>query len=66
MNRVHWMEYCKWCERKHYVMIQKCPTCDVYVTPQPVSDKVAEECRADYSCDGCCAYREHHLQYSIQ
>ena len=37
----------------------QCPTCFVYETPQPASTRVYESCRADYSCDGCIAYREH-------
>lgn len=43
--------------------MRKCPTCDVYETPQPVSDAVADSCGADYSCDGCVAYREHTNPY---
>ena len=38
---------------------QKCPTCDTYETPQPVSERVYDACKANYSCDGCLAYREH-------
>lgn len=37
------------------MMIQKCPTCGAYETPQPVSEKVYDTCHADYSCDGCVA-----------
>jgi len=45
------------------MMLLKCPTCDVYETPQPVSDDVANQCGADHSCDGCMAYREHTNPY---
>lgn len=54
-----WLEYCKSCKRKHRMTAQQCPTCDVYETSQPVSNKVADDCKADYSCDGCMAFREH-------
>ena len=59
MKEIHWLEYCKSCNRKHRVMMRDCPTCSVYETAQPISDKVADQCGADYSCDGCEAYREH-------
>lgn len=39
--------------------MQKCPTCGVHETPQPVSDEVLDKCHKDYSCDGCEAYRDH-------
>ena len=58
-----WLDYCKWCNRKHYMIQRPCPTCDVYCTPQPRSDRVCDECGADYSCDGCMAYREHTNPY---
>ena len=53
------LEYCSSCGRKHRMTHQPCPTCNTYETPQPVSEKVQETCQADYSCDGCQAYREH-------
>ena len=53
------LEYCPSCGRKHRVKYQKCPTCNTYETAQPVSEKVADACQQDYSCDGCQAYREH-------
>ena len=59
----HWLEYCKSCGHKHRVMLRNCPTCNVYETPQPVSDKVYDHCSANYSCDGCMAYREHTNPY---
>ena len=58
-----WKEYCKSCGYKHYVSMRPCPTCNVYETPQPVSDNVLNKCGADYSCDGCVAYRDHTNPY---
>lgn len=58
-KEVHWKEYCKSCGRLHIVTNKECPSCGVYHTPQPVSEKVYENCRADYDCDGCQAYRDH-------
>ena len=58
-----WLEYCKWCKGKHRMTLHQCPTCNVYKTPQPVSDKVLDSCGADYSCDGCQAYRDHTNPY---
>ena len=63
MKEYHWLEWCKPCQRKHLVSLQSCPTCNTYETPQPVSEKVADSCSADYSCDGCMAYREHTNPY---
>jgi hypothetical protein len=54
-----WLEYCKYCKRKHLVSLRKCPTCNTYETPQPVSVNVANHCGANYSCDGCIEYRKH-------
>jgi len=62
-EKIMWLEYCPSCKHKHYVMMQKCPTCGVYFTPQPVSEVVANHCGADYSCDGCVAYRAHTNPY---
>ena len=56
---IHWLEYCKSCKKNHYVMNQPCPDCGVYFTPQPVSKKVKEKCKAQYRCDGCEAYLDH-------
>ena len=53
------LEYCRRCGRKHHMTMQPCPTCGVYETPQPKSDNVANQCCANYQCDGCLAYREH-------
>lgn len=52
---------CPSCGHKHRMTNQPCPTCQGRggETPQPVSEKVADKCQADYSCDGCMAYREH-------
>ena len=55
----NWLEYCKSCGRKHLVTYKSCPTCNIYETPQPVSENVRDKCHANYSCDGCMAYREH-------
>ena len=55
----YFLDYCNYCQRKHRLSIQLCPTCQVYTTPQPFSDKVYEKCGANYSCDGCIAYSEH-------
>lgn len=54
-----WLEWCHWCKRKHRVSMQPCPECQVYLTPQPISERVDEQCGATYSCDGCVAYKEH-------
>lgn len=54
-----WKEYCKSCKRFHIVILKPCTECGVYETPQPVSEKVYENCRQDYACDGCQAYRDH-------
>ena len=62
-QEVHWLEYCRSCGREHRVMMRDCPTCTVYETPQPASDKVSDSCGADYSCDGCIAYRDHTNPY---
>ena len=58
-----WLEYCKYCKRKHYMTQQPCPECGVYDTPQPKFEGVHDTCHADYACDGCCAYREHTNPY---
>jgi len=55
-----WLEYCKSCKRKHRVTMQKCPDCGVHETPQPVSEKVYDMCKANYRCDGCEAYLDHY------
>ena len=54
-----WKQWCNSCKRHHIVSNQKCPSCGVYDTPQPVSEKVYSKCKADYDCDGCQAYRDH-------
>lgn len=58
-GEVLWIEYCPSCKRKHIFKMSPCPTCGVYWTPQPKSEIVLEKCNADYSCDGCQAYRDH-------
>jgi len=53
--------YCPSCGHNHRMRNQPCPTCQGRGgwTPQPVSEKVQERCKASYDCDGCEAYREH-------
>ncbi len=62
-RKMDWLKYCKSCGHNHLMTMKKCPTCNVYETPQPVSEKVYEKCQADYSCDGCIAYRTHTNPY---
>ena len=62
-DTLRFLQFCKSCGRKHLMAQRSCPTCGVYETPQPVSDKVLDECHADYSCDGCIAYRDHTNPY---
>jgi len=49
--------------QKPGMTMQPCPKCGVYLVPMPVSDRVYESCMADYSCDGCIAFREHTNPY---
>lgn len=60
MQEYKWLEYCKMCKKKHKVTLKKCPECGVHETPQPVSEKVYDECMATYICDGCKAYQDHY------
>ena len=54
---IPFLQYCKSCGRKHVVVMRPCPTCGVYMTAQPKSDKVYDKCMSlDYKCDGCDAY----------
>jgi len=62
-NKYVWLEYCPFCKRRHRVSMQPCPSCNIYFTPQPISDKVYEQCGADYDCEGCIAYRDHTNPY---
>lgn len=57
----HFYWYCNSCKRQHRMVNKPCPSCGGRGdwTPQPVSDKVADGCSANYECDGCLAYREH-------
>ena len=61
MKDIIWLQYCRSCKRKHRVRMTKCPSCGGRggYTPQPVSDKVCNKCKANYECDGCKAYKEH-------
>jgi len=55
-----WKEYCEECKRHHIVANKECPSCGVYTTPQPISEKVYERhLSPKYQCDGCQAYKEH-------
>lgn len=58
-KKTTWLEYCKSCKRNHIVTLKVCPDCGVHMTPQPVSEKVYEKCRANYRCNGCDVYLEH-------
>lgn len=58
-KNIIWLEYCNSCKKKHYVTLKSCPDCGTHETPQPVSDKVYEKCKANYRCDGCDAYLDH-------
>lgn len=53
------LDYCRVCKRKHIMEQLPCPSCGIYYVPQPSSEKVRDNCGADYACDGCIAYREH-------
>jgi hypothetical protein len=55
-----WKEYCTKCARNHFVTNKPCPSCGINHTPQPVSEKVAEQhISSKYDCDGCEAYQDH-------
>ena len=58
-QKITWLQYCNSCKRSHIVTLKKCPDCGIHETPQPVSEKVSEKCRANYRCDGCEAYLDH-------
>lgn len=58
-KQVAWKDFCKQCKRFHIVTLKPCPSCGVYETPQPKSEKVYENCMASYECEGCMAYRDH-------
>lgn len=55
-----WKEYCTSCKRDHTVTNQPCPSCGVYTTPQPKSEKVKDQCMRAKICDGCEAYQDHY------
>lgn len=52
---------CESCGRQHQMIWKPCPCCGGRGgwTPQPASEIVADNCAANYDCDGCLAYREH-------
>lgn len=61
-NEYRWLEWCPSCKRKHVVKLRPCPSCGIYLTPQPASDWVIDNCSRTlsvYECDGCESYREH-------
>lgn len=63
-KKVAWKEYCNKCKKFHIVSMQACPDCEVYTTPQPVSDVVKEKhLYSHYRCDGCDAYQDHINQF---
>jgi len=55
------LENCKSCGKKHRMIMRPCPSCGGKggYTLQPVSNKVLDNCYANYECDGCEAYRDH-------
>jgi rRNA maturation endonuclease Nob1 len=57
-SKINWKEYCSSCKKNHIVTNKVCPSCGVYFTPQPVSEKVYDDCMKGYECDGCEAYRD--------
>jgi hypothetical protein len=60
-NRV-WKDSFGKSNKKHLVSMQKCPSCGVYETPQPISIKIWENYPLhNYECDGCSAYKDHLL-----
>ena len=46
---VHWLEYCKSCKKKHYVMNQPCPDCGVHRIDYVYWDS-AWFCQANQGC----------------
>jgi hypothetical protein len=55
-----WKEWCKKCNTFHLTSLQQCPSCGIYYTPQPHSEKVKEKhLLSIYHCDGCEAYQDH-------
>lgn len=58
-NNIVWLQYCHQCKYKHYVKQQLCVSCLVYDVPQPIFERVYNNCCADYRCDGCHSYEDH-------
>jgi len=54
-----WLQWCQVCKRRHYMTMDKCSACGVHLVPTPVFEGAASSCGADYSCDGCLAYKDH-------
>ena len=55
-----WKDYCTACKKNHIFTLKPCPSCGVYETPQPKSEKVYDNCHKSYICDGCEAYQDHY------
>jgi hypothetical protein len=55
-----WKDYCTSCKKNHIFTLKSCPSCGVYETPQPKSEKVYYDCNKSYICDGCEAYQDHY------
>lgn len=55
-----WKEYFPKTKKTHLVMLKPCPSCGIHYTPQPKSEKVAEQYLfSHFECDGCEAYKVH-------
>jgi len=54
-----WREYINGTKRYILVTMQKCPSCGVHETPQPISEKTYAKRPFSYDCDGCEAYKDH-------
>lgn len=59
-KEIRWKEWFPNTKKTHIVSMQPCPSCGVYHTPQPVSEKVKEKYPFYlFECDGCEAYKDH-------
>ncbi len=60
-REIRFLFWCPSCKKNHRMSNQPCHSCNGRGgwTPQPVSQKVKENCGTDYDCDGCMAYRNH-------
>ena len=60
MKNFRWKQYFSQTKKNHIVSMQPCPSCGVYYTPQPISEKVLTRIGLNnFECDGCEAYRDH-------